>query len=310
MPFNIPTIDIGQSFSSDSVYAESQANLLREILIEYGFFSVNNHNIDTKIIKTIESKAKEFFSCSPEQKNLCIGYLESTGSTRFIPGNSHMQNLRIVPDHFFSNNHKLLQYENRRLESVGKTIDDYMLLPKDDIVDGFESATRSYINAMSSVANKLLPLYARALNLEYNYFNNLFTDPYWIFYCKYYPPYSTLENQYGLAEHSDLDFITILPLSSVPGLEILVENSWQPVGYKENSILVFTGDFLHRWSNGLCKAAVHRVTIPETDRYSFPFHYNPNFDVTDESLPSCINENPIVDSPLTLFDFLHKRTLL
>ena len=63
----------------------------------------------------------------------------------------------------------------------------------------------------------------------------------------------------------------------------------------------FPGDMLERWSNGLFESTLHRVvTAGESERYSIPFFYEPNFDTLVECLPTCWSpENPAKYRPIT-----------
>ncbi len=144
---------------------------------------------------------------------------------------------------------------------------------------------------MENLGRSLLPLYARALELPADYFDALFTDPTWLTRNVHYPPAEAKENQFGISPHTDHGFITLLPISKVPGLQVKTQKGdWITAKYIEDALIVNSGDFMKLWTNGRFIATPHRVIAPETERYISAFFYNPNWDVRSDPLPSCVCE--------------------
>ena len=89
--------------------------------------------------------------------------------------------------------------------------------------------------------------------------------------------------------------MTFLPQADVDGLEILdVDGTWFRPNKVPGSMVLNTGQFLERWSNGRIRATPHRV-IPPTDRhrYSLAVFVNTNFENEVECLPTCQSaDNP------------------
>jgi isopenicillin N synthase-like dioxygenase len=65
-----------------------------------------------------------------------------------------------------------------------------------------------------------LPLYAQALALPVDYFDAAFSWPQASLRLSHYPPVPRQDNQFGIAPHTDADFLTMLPQSEVDGLHI------------------------------------------------------------------------------------------
>ena len=73
----------------------------------------------------------------------------------------------------------------------------------------------------------------------------------------------------------------------------------------EDGIIVNTGEFLNRWSNGRFMATPHRVVAPEKDRYSMAMFFNPDPETLADPLPSCVTaEHPAAYEPVSLIDYM------
>ena len=97
-------------------------------------------------------------------------------------------------------------------------------------------------------------------------------------------------------------FMTLLPQSAVPGLEIRTRaGDWLAAPPLPGSYLVNTGDTLNRWTNGRFLSTPHRASNHSGDeRYAMPFFYDPNTDTMIECLPTCRGpDNPPKYQPQT-----------
>ena len=101
----------------------------------------------------------------------------------------------------------------------------------------------------------------------------------------HYPPINQYSSGVRSAPHTDINLLTILPVSTGPGLEILdKKNSWQKVYSEKNAIIVTSADMLEISTSGYYPSALHRVVNP-TDpklnipRYSMPFFIHPRHDI-------------------------------
>ena len=101
----------------------------------------------------------------------------------------------------------------------------------------------------------------------------------------YYPALKDVELQPGAvraAEHTDINFLTLLVAASAPGLQVKDNHGeWFDVPFEHNSIVVNIGDQLQLASNKTFKSTVHRVVNPEdtsTDRLSIPLFVHANSD--------------------------------
>jgi isopenicillin N synthase-like dioxygenase len=172
---------------------------------------------------------------------------------------------------------------------------------------GFRETMVEYFRTMEALGQKLLPLYALALDMPRGYFLPLFEGAHINLRLSHYPADAAAEdNQFGIAPHADAGFLTMLPQSAVPGLEIRTASGrWLAAPSLPGSYLVNTGDTLNRWSNGRFLSTPHRASNNSgRERYAMPFFYDPNTDVVIECLPTCqAPDNPPKHPPQTYGEF-------
>jgi isopenicillin N synthase-like dioxygenase len=79
---------------------------------------------------------------------------------------------------------------------------------------------------------------------------------------------------------------------------------WLPAHAIEGAIIVNTGEFLNRWTNGRFMATPHRVVPMDRDRYSVAFFFNPSWDTVSDTLPTCTGpDNPPKFEPVRFLDY-------
>jgi len=172
---------------------------------------------------------------------------------------------------------------------------------------GFRDTILEYFRTMEALARKLLPVYALALDLPREYFLPLFDGAHINLRLSHYPAGEAAEdNQFGIAPHADAGFMTLLPQSAVPGLEIRSRaGRWLAAPSLPGSYLVNTGDTLNRWTNGRFLSTPHRASNQSArERYAMPFFYDPNTDTMIECLSTCQGPgNPPKFPPQTYGEF-------
>ncbi len=155
---------------------------------------------------------------------------------------------------------------------------------------GFRETILAYWRRIERFGQSLLPLYELALELPAGFFRRRFEGAHSALRLSHYPPGQQAEDsRYGVAPHTDSGFMTLVPQSVVPGLEIrTVTGKWIAVRPMPGSFLVNAGDLLHQWTNGRFLSTPHRaVNRSCADRYAIPFFYDPNTETMIECLPSC-----------------------
>ena len=101
----------------------------------------------------------------------------------------------------------------------------------------------------------------------------------------HYPPLTGNESAVRAAPHEDINLLTILPVASAPGLQVLgTDGNWTEVPCDINQIVVNTGDMLQEASQGYFPSTTHRVINPQGEdmresRMSLPIFLHPRPEV-------------------------------
>lgn len=306
----IPVIDAGPAYTGTPGAIDRLAAEVYSAHKRIGFLAIVNHGVPQGIIDAAYTAIREFFDQPMAEKmkircgELSSGYTPAQ-STIYVssPVNNNTkgdlnENLRIVRE----------RPADHPAIVAGMRFHGPNQWPNG--VPGFKPRMLAYYNAMEALGRRLLPAYARALDLPANWFDAKFTDPMWSTRNSFYPANGGIdgaeENQFGIAPHYDHGFITLLPVSKEPGLEVLARTGrWVPVKIPDGAILVNTGEFMHRWTNGCFFATPHRVQPPKNKRYSLGFFFNPNADVSCTPLETCCGtNNPPKYTGMSMHDYL------
>ena len=266
---DIPILDIGPYLGGESGSAIELADNIRFIQETIGFYVVVNHGIPQVIIEQAYSALQKFFALSTEAKMelkfdaTSVGYI-APKSTVYITSKINKNTKQDLNETLVlalerSNNHPYIQ-QGVRFTGPNKWPTQ---------IPDFKECLVKYQNACANLGRKIVPLYALALDKPMNFFDACFKEPIMWTRNAHYPPVEAEENQFGISPHSDHSFLSILPFSEVPGLEVLTpQGNWLPADPVKDGIIINTGEFLNRWSNGRFIASPHRVVPPKRDRIS------------------------------------------
>ena len=103
---------------------------------------------------------------------------------------------------------------------------------------------------------------AEALGAHRDYFTEMLQDGPVVNRATWYPPMENAPsaNHLWAVEHQDFDLITALPRATAGGLQVLHrDNQWLPIDAPDGYAVVNVGMVLERLTDGLAKAAWHRV---------------------------------------------------
>ena len=176
--------------------------------------------------------------------------------------------------------------------------------PDEEAIPGFREAVEKYAAALETLGNRLLPIFANALEMPADFFDEAFVSPLYRLRMTHYPPLAEMPgDEFGIAPHVDTTFCTILAQDR-PGLCIFSEarQQWIRAPLLENSFIVNSGELLRQWTNDRFISVKHFANnnTAEQSRYSIPFFLNANSDYRMHCIPSCCGaDNPSKYPPIS-----------
>ena len=287
---------------------ESTAAEIRYALENIGFYFVVNHAVPLSLVEQAFEAAREFHAMPLADKlklrfnEHSIGYLPIGGSTirqsKLNENNKPNRNESYFIKRDLPPDHPDV-IANLPFRGVNQWPEN---LP------GFRETAVDYCTTLEGLVQRLLPLYAVALDLPSDYFARPFTDPMFTMMMIHYPRQDVVEaNEFGLAPHTDTSFMTLLAQNRVSGLSIrLPTGRWIEAPVVEGSFLVNGGDIMRRWFNDRFLATPHRVINRSgKERYSIPFFVDCNYHWRMVAPPTCVSpENPEHYAPFTYLDYI------
>ncbi len=305
----LPVLDVGPALTGDADAIEVLAAEWRGVWENLGFLCIVNHGIPQARIDAMMAEAKRFHDLPHDTK---MRVAVTTDQKGYIPAR------RGITTHSeFHESRKLDTVEcfvaatdypadDPRVREGRRFFGPVPWLPEDTL-PGFRAAAEDYMATVTALGRKLLPVWARALDLPADYFAPLFAEAYTYFRIAKYPPRPDLdEGEMGVNAHADTGFMTFLPPANEEGLQVLdTDGSWFWPELPAGAIIVNAGQFLERWSNKRFRATPHRVVPPKrADRYSLACFVNPDFEALGECLPSCTGpDNPPQFPAQTYWEF-------
>lgn len=161
----------------------------------------------------------------------------------------------------------------------------------------FRSAMEAYYTAMADLIARVMTLFAKALSLPRDFFDQRIDRHTSALRLLNYPVLSEppRPGQLRAGAHTDYGTVTVLRADDAPGgLEVLVDDHWTAAPLAADSFVVNLGDAMARWTNDRWRSTLHRVVTPPVEqaatsrRQSIAFFHNANWDAVIECIPTCL----------------------
>jgi isopenicillin N synthase-like dioxygenase len=311
----IPVVDLGPYLAHEPGAMECAAAELRFALTGIGFYFIVNHGVPESQSRGIFDQAARFHALPLERKMEIridkhnVGYLPMRGDTLRTSTvqtvtkpnlNEALFVARDLPD-----DHPDV-LADRRFRSANRWPAD---LP------GFRESVVAYCETMERLVQRLMPLYALALGLPAAYFDGPFREAQYKLRMTHYPSQdSPVDDEFGIAPHTDTSFLTLLAPNDVPGLSIRTQSGkWIDAPAIPGAYVVNGGQMLQRWTNDVFLATPHRaVNRSGGERYALAFFCDSNIDWPVAAVPTTVGPDKPPKYPTTWYtDYMtlyQKRT--
>jgi isopenicillin N synthase-like dioxygenase len=293
MSSDFPVIDLG-AVHGRPVPAVTQRDLVHQVARaceEIGFFTVTGHGVPGAVIAELVAQAYAFFDL-PLAEKLAVRRPRPEQNRGYIaPGEERLARLHgdeTPPD-------------LKELYTIGP-----FDLPNTPYFTGPAAypsfapnlwparpaglcpALQAYWHELERVARLLCHIFAQALDLAPDFFDDKIDRHISQLRIMHYPPPQAepLPGQLRAGAHSDLGMMTLLYSDNdIGGLEVMNRaGRWVQVPVIENAFTVNLGDLMMRWTNDRWRSTLHRVVNPpeaEDDRsrrLSIGMFFIPNYD--------------------------------
>jgi len=286
----IPVIDLAPTFAGEPGALDEAAAEVREACERVGFFYIAGHGVPEAAIARGFAESRRFHALPLEAKQKLpldqnnIGYMAMNTSIQ-KHSSVHRATKPNQNESFFVSHDRGPDHPDvlAGLDFRGRN-------QWPDALPGFREGVMAYFGALNALGHRLLPLFAVALGMPADHFDQLFSDEnHATLRLLHYPPTEVEDNDFGTGPHTDNSFMTILARTEVPGLAIrLPSGEWLAPPLIDGTFLVNIGNMMRRMSNDRFLSTPHGVIVEgEADRYSIAYFHSPNPYRTIEVLPAC-----------------------
>ncbi len=280
---SLPVIDIRSLVANaDEAAMRATAESIDDACRRTGFFYVVGHGVDPGLRSDLDRLAREFFAQSDEAK----AEIAMAGAGRawrgWFPVGGELTSGR--PDQkegiYFGSE---LPADDPRV-IAGRPLHGANLFPSRPA--SLQEVVLDYLEAMTAVGHAVARGLGLALGLGAEWFErNLTADPLVLFRIFHYPA-GVPEEAWGVGEHTDYGLLTLLGQDDHGGLEVRGPDDWIDAPPLAESFVCNLGDMLERMTQGRYRSTPHRArNRGAVGRLSFPFFFDPGWDVVVPHLP-------------------------
>ncbi|MBS0634021.1 MAG: isopenicillin N synthase family oxygenase [Verrucomicrobia bacterium] len=245
----IPVIDLFEFTHAKQHFVEKVSRALQEV----GFFALVNTGIDQEVLDASYRASEQFFSADPALK------------AQIHKPDVHGQRGLVYSEVAQGETAK----DKKEFIHIGKTGNfwpEWMDL---------EKPMMGLMKELDKIGQVLQRALALAIGEEEEFLLKQTEGGDNLLRALWYPKNPGAESM-GAAPHTDIDDITLLPMSTADGLQVLHDKKWVPVKVPPNAVIVNGGDKLKNLTNGLFESAWHRVKMdPNQERRSIVYFVHP-----------------------------------
>ena len=277
----LPVIDLSRLESEDPAIRADEAVALRAACVGAGFFYLAGHAVSTRTRQAVFEAARALFDL-PMSEKMALDVTTSPvlrGYTPLLAENADVTAKGDVHEAFDIGG---VLFDG----SPGEAFNRFPAAAPE-----VEPAMLAYRTEMLRVARALMAGFAMALDLPFDHFAPVVTDPQAFLRLLHYPPQDGAIDpaRIGIGAHSDYECLTILATDDSRALQVSDgKGGWLWADPRPGLFVVNIGDQMARWTNDLFRSTLHRaINLTGRRRYSVPFFFGPNPEAIIAALPGC-----------------------
>jgi len=286
----LPVIDVAPLVAGDA-RRHAVAARIADACRDLGFFYVVGHGVPEALQDALVEESRSFFARSAEEKaSIAMRHGGRAWRGWFPVGGELTSGEPDLKEGIYfgaelGSDHPLVR--------AGTPLHGANLFPADQ--PNLRATVLAYMDAMTTLGRALQRGIALSLGLAEEELSRRFTaEPLTLFRIFNYPPPESATG-WGVGEHTDYGFLTILKQDDAGGLEVKTRHGWIDAPPIAGSFVCNIGDMLDRATRGLYRSTPHRVRNRATrDRLSFPFFFDPGWEARIEPLVAA-EDAPIDD---------------
>ena len=307
---DIPLIDLTPAFSGDPSSRRTVARQIGDACTEIGFFTVRGHGVPDALVRDTQAIGRAYFDLPVAEKEKLrreppafnrgwgpIGEEALARSLGHATPPDLKESLSIGP----------LDVPQTPYYTTPDAFPHFVPNRWPAQPAALRPLCSDYFRAMERLAAELMRLFALALDLPEDFFDDTIDRHCGSLRLINYPaPLSqAAPDQLRAGMHTDYGSLTIVKAEDVPGgLEARTRaGAWLRVAPAEDAFVVNIGDLMMMWTNDRWISTLHRVgnaPVGGRRRLSLVFFHQPNYDAMIECIPSCQGPgNPPRYEPIT-----------
>eukprot|EP00929_Paragymnodinium_shiwhaense_P067225 TRINITY_DN33849_c0_g1_i1.p1 TRINITY_DN33849_c0_g1~~TRINITY_DN33849_c0_g1_i1.p1 ORF type:complete len:368 (-),score=55.90 TRINITY_DN33849_c0_g1_i1:40-1143(-) len=296
----VPTIDLRLWLEGTADEAASVVTDVRSAAEEAGFFFVRHHGVSDSVFRQLFEANRQYFELPQKEK-------EEVGSSKDYPYGYENSEVLTRSEDDSATTREAPRKDLKETFSIclGPDGDPHSSTvptrwPRQPA--GFATSLTAYYRACERVAQELVKIAARALQLEDDFFLKTLGQHVSALRVLHYPETRSAKLPTGTiraSPHTDYGLFTLLAAAgATDGLQLMKsDGSWLDVEIPQDCFIVNLGDMFARWTNDRWRSVRHRVAVTAGEtgnrRLSAAFFLNPCPDALVRTLPTCVSpEHP------------------
>ncbi len=318
---SVPVIELGPFFDGTPTDRKDVARKVASACETVGFLKISQHGIDQSLIDRAFDTAGRFFDLpeaekaksKPPRSASARGYHAIL--TKNLAKTLGYDNPPDLREQFYIG--PLVQRSSEFAHIAGAA-ELYVENIWPQRPADYQAVFTEYYRAMEQLGQSLMRVFALALDMPENFFDDKIDRHFSTLPANNYPPPlgDPLPNQVRCGEHTDFGSLTILALNDAPGgLQVkMKDGTWGDVTARRGELIVNIGDMMQRWTNDRWCSNLHRVVNPPVELYegsrrmTIGYFLHPNYDVEISCLPSCIDtDHPAIYPPIRAGELMRQK---